>query len=436
MKIPFPISFFLRPACLCLMGMFALAGCLKEQPPREIRLDSDPSGATLALNGKETGRTPFTLKDPNHGRYLLHLEKEGFEPLDRIVEIKSDSPSEWVLKMSKLTGLLLIESSPTGAEVTINGAYRGKTPIFCTNLPAGKHKVSFSLAGYDSREVEVAIHDRTPQLCQMNMKSNMATLKVESTPPGALVIVDGIQRGKTPCSVEDMTIGNHAIRLLKEGLKEYQSQIHVPQAGIIPVNIQLDEKTAFIDVNTTPSDAKVSLGGVFKGRSPIQLAGLKDGVHAVTIEKAGYLTTNATVEISKTQDAKLDITLEKSTGTLLLTIAPAGASIIIESELKGASTEAPFEIDLPPGNYKVEISKARHQPQNFTVQVGARKSTQRNIRLRAIWVKDTVISLKDGRLREGMITLRYPNGNIKIETAPGVFEEFTAAEIQSIDPIK
>ena len=141
------------PGLLLGLVLCLFAGCnFQKESPREIRLDSEPAGASLILNGKELGRLPYTLKEPALGKYLLHLEKEGCEPLDRILEITSESPPEIIIKLEKMLGLVLFESTPTGAELSVNGAYKGKTPLLCADLLVGKHKLTFALAGYDPRE--------------------------------------------------------------------------------------------------------------------------------------------------------------------------------------------------------------------------------------------------------------------------------------------
>ncbi|NUN93547.1 MAG: hypothetical protein HUU04_07185 [Verrucomicrobiae bacterium] len=69
--------------------------------------------------------------------------------------------------------------------------------------------------------------------------------------------------------------------------------------------------------------------------------------------------------------------------------------------------------------------------------VVARKTVSREVSLQKIWVKDTTVVLRqDQRVREGMLIAKYPNGTVRLETSPGVFEEYAADEIQTVAPIK
>lgn len=420
-----------------LLAVWLFQGCLFQEPARDIRLESEPSGALLSINGKEVGKTPYVFSDPANGKYLLHFEKEGFEPVDRIQEITPDSSKEVSVSLPKLMGLVLIESNPAGADVTVNGAFKGKTPLLCVDLPAGKHKVGFGLEGYDPRELEITIADRIPHVYLMNLKSNFASIRVESVPPGAAVILDGLHRGQTPCTVDDVLIGNHNLKLVKDGFKEHVAPLNITQTGIFPVQVKLEERLASVEVTSTPSDIKVTLGNGYRGRTPITIPNLRDGSYPLILEHPSYITTNLTAEIRGNQDAKVDVVMEKGTGILVLNVTPTGANIFVNAESRGASVEKPLELELPPGTYKVEVSKARHQTAVLdNIQLNARETIKKDIFLRAIWTKDTVVTLKDGRVKDGMLILKRPNGSIKIETQRGIFEEFTAEEIQSLEPIK
>jgi hypothetical protein len=424
---------------LASVAALLLVGCNGEPEASApgIKVDSDPPGAVLSINGKEVGRTPYFWRSPPAGKALLQFAREGYEPMDRVMTVDPSALADMVVKLERVQGLVLFQSIPTAAEVTVNGAFKGKAPLLATDLPSGKHKVVFRLEGYDPREVDLEISDRTPQVCAMNMRSIHATVRVESTPPGAAVMLDGIHKGQSPCTVEDVLIGDHKLKVVREGYKDFETDLRIAQTGTHPVAIKLEERFAALDVVSTPADARVTLNDEFKGRTPLQVSGLRDGTYTVTVEKSGYDKVTREVRIARNQDAKVDVNLEKGTGLLSLNVSPSGSSIVVDGELKGASAEGPFTMELPPGTYKVNVSNARCRPQNFSMTVVARKTASRDVALQKIWVKDTTVVLRqDQRVREGMLIAKYPNGTVRLETSPGVFEEYAADEVQSVTPAK
>jgi len=425
-----------------LLAMVLLyPGCdlLLSPGPTELRLDSEPDGCSLTINGKDVGRTPYVLKQPVHGKYLLRFAKDGYEPMERVIEISAQSPAEMLTQLQRMRGLVLFESLPPGAEVSVNGIFKGKTPLLSTDLLSGTYRASFSLDGYDPREMEFEVADRSPKLCQINLKSNFVSLQVDSKPQGAAVIIDGIHKGQTPCTIEDILVGNHTLKLVKEGFKDYQDHLKLAQttSGITPIVAQLEEQFAVLDVTSTPPEARVSVNGEFKGRTPWPVSNLRDGKYTITIEKLGYETVVREIEITRTQDSKLDVPLAKATGTLVLNILPMGCNVVVaNSEHKGISTDTPYSIELNPGPCKIEVSKAGHAPQVINVNVELRKIVTHNATLKRIWVKDIILLLKSGQVVEGMFVGEYPDGTIRIEINPGTFGTYKLDEIQSRTPVK
>ena len=61
------------------------------------------------------------------------------------------------------------------------------------------------------------------------------TLKVESSPSGAKVYIDGEYKGQTPSSgyltISDLTAGDHSLKVIKSGYKEWTGTVTIPAGG-------------------------------------------------------------------------------------------------------------------------------------------------------------------------------------------------------------
>jgi len=100
-----------------------------------------PPGATVFVNGKLAGASPVSLSELKHGTYCFRIEKEGYTPLVRSVELAG---SELLLnERLKLrgTGSLVVGIKPDGAEVLLDGECIGYTPIQRTDVPVGLHEL-------------------------------------------------------------------------------------------------------------------------------------------------------------------------------------------------------------------------------------------------------------------------------------------------------
>jgi PEGA domain len=56
----------------------------------EVSVTTDPDGATIFLNDKESGQTPKTITELRPGQYQVRLEKEGFVPFATSLQVKGN----------------------------------------------------------------------------------------------------------------------------------------------------------------------------------------------------------------------------------------------------------------------------------------------------------------------------------------------------------
>ncbi|MGB9844130.1 MAG: PEGA domain-containing protein, partial [Caldisericia bacterium] len=124
----------------------------------EIEINSDPQGAKVYLNGKDTGRlTPCVLEIKKFGEYEITLKKFGFK--DEKLEVKIDKKiTSLNLTLSPLYSTLEIDSEPEWAMVFIDNIYTNKmTPCSIENVTYGKHKISLYKTPYIPIEQEISV---------------------------------------------------------------------------------------------------------------------------------------------------------------------------------------------------------------------------------------------------------------------------------------
>jgi protein kinase-like protein/PEGA domain-containing protein len=135
-------------------------------------------------------------------------------------------------------GILIVRSTPNGAGVTVNGQWRGRTPLVLENLPFARYDVRVVQPGFTTARQAVTLsasdseHTLSLRLQQREAAPPPATRSeptraapdaepqaftgsvfVDSRPRGARVFIDGKPVGTTPLSVPDVRIGSHVVRL-------------------------------------------------------------------------------------------------------------------------------------------------------------------------------------------------------------------------------
>jgi protein phosphatase len=150
-------------------------------------IKSDPSGATININGEQAGTTPIerTLAVPNSkdGIFQVRLSLDGYtdynvsimpEHLQRndqgIRKLVLDQTLS-ATKPEDTTVSLGITSNPSGAEVWVNGIDSQKTTPCELRLGFGDHKITIHLAGYDESAKTVFVAKNVcPEAVHIDLK--------------------------------------------------------------------------------------------------------------------------------------------------------------------------------------------------------------------------------------------------------------------------
>jgi formylglycine-generating enzyme required for sulfatase activity len=119
---------------------------------------------------------------------------------------------------------LSVRSAPAGAEVTIAGTYRGRTPL-AVELPAGiAYPVVVSLPGYAVWAQEAFATAGRNLSADARLTPVFARVKVTGEPADAELLVDGAPRGQTPQSLNLPAI-EHRLEVRKPGFVSFEAII-------------------------------------------------------------------------------------------------------------------------------------------------------------------------------------------------------------------
>jgi hypothetical protein len=152
-----------------------------------------PSGAQVYANGQYVGTTPsngplyFTQVIP--GTYSMLLSKAGYQDYTANVQVQAGQNYDYRVTLTPVsnptTGSIAISSSPSGAEVYLNNAFKGLSPITLDSLTPGAYTVTLKLSGYQDWQAGAQVTaGQTTQLTATLSPS--ATPTPTPTPTGGL----------------------------------------------------------------------------------------------------------------------------------------------------------------------------------------------------------------------------------------------------------
>jgi hypothetical protein len=128
-------------------------------PTGDLHVTSTPSSAAVYLNGNYQGVTaidgPLDITDLPPGTYTVLVKKPGFQDYSTTITIEAgklvqvNAPLEQSSRAPAAASAEIV-SNPSGADVYINNAYMGITPLSFQNVPAGTYTVDIKMTGYNT----------------------------------------------------------------------------------------------------------------------------------------------------------------------------------------------------------------------------------------------------------------------------------------------
>ena len=136
-------------------GITSLNGLVLEVKTGSIQIKSKPSGATILINNKPYGDTPFNISNLKPGSYSVRLEKEGFDPAVRKVNLPAGENLDLLFNLDSNTGGVDVVTQPPGITIYLDGKQVGITEkdpdnrniskvLNIPNLSMGEHRLTIA----------------------------------------------------------------------------------------------------------------------------------------------------------------------------------------------------------------------------------------------------------------------------------------------------
>ena len=205
-----------------------------------VAMQSEPAGALVTLEELELGTADGVVRVPE-GRHALTLLLAGYKPARVTVDVLAgDESSVPPITLEPADGRLTVRSRPAGANVTVDGQYRGQTPIDVALSPDTEYVVQLSKAGYGrtSRVVTLGAAEGDDLFVDLAARSGVVELNVR--PVDAEVFVNG-ERRKVGSAELRLPAAPHRIVVRRDGFTEWSETI-TPRPGF-PQRIAVRLKT-------------------------------------------------------------------------------------------------------------------------------------------------------------------------------------------------
>jgi serine/threonine-protein kinase len=231
---------------------------------RRVDISSTPAGASVYLFGKFLGTTPLSQAKIPGKAAVLKFELQGYIPQTR--ELKPEE-TQVEVALEGLPWTTAVRSDPSGAEVLLNDAPKGLTPLTELQVPStGAQVLTLRLKGFADTVIKLDKDIPIPDPVVMTPVNFKAS--VVSDPPGAEILLNGTPRGRTPKELEITSAADQVLVLRLKGYEEWSARLD--PARPLPSPILLKVKYARLSVHSEPAGATVFLDGKQIGVTPLE----------------------------------------------------------------------------------------------------------------------------------------------------------------------
>ena len=284
-----------------------------------------------------------------------------------VTEIKPTAPAA---SASGPAGLF-ITTIPPGASVYLGNTKMGSTdPAFQKdNLQPGQTmQVTLKKENYHDLAFNADLKPGIAKYENLKLKPAFGTLKIDSKPQGATVLIAGSEVGKTPYANAQMPSGQQLIAVRLELYESVEELVEVKDELITEKNYPLQGAFGILAVNSDPAGASILIGGKDSGATPLELK-LAPGKYPVKINKEGYFAKDFNVTVAKGQKASITAAQAKllmMICTLNIFVEPPepGAKVYLDGVEKGT---APLTLENMPAGKRAIMVKGTKGEKSETI---------------------------------------------------------------------
>jgi formylglycine-generating enzyme required for sulfatase activity len=196
----------------------------------EVSITSAPAGADVYVDEQIAGKTPLTA-EILHGRRELRVHLPGFKAFQDKMDVKANEPlaiPEIVLEPAD--AVVALDSRPSRATVTVNGEYRGQTPLEIALEPGQVSKLRLFREGFRPAGRELTLASGEKKSLTVDLDAELVTVEFSAEPADAELLVDGQPRGAATQNLQ-LTTSPHRITVRKPGFVDFETTI-TPREGI------------------------------------------------------------------------------------------------------------------------------------------------------------------------------------------------------------
>ena len=194
-----------------------------------VTISTVPPGAGIVVDGETVGITPMDV-EITAGEHQIEVHLSGHNAWGMLLNVAAGAAQSLpLITLDPADGRVELVSVPGEAAVSVNGEYRGRTPLRLRLSPSRTHEIVLSKPGYVSVTRDLSVAADSGRVLELELEALLGEIVVQSDPPNAEIWVDGSLQGTTPATLDLLAV-NHEIEIRQDGFLPQGAEI-TPRPG-------------------------------------------------------------------------------------------------------------------------------------------------------------------------------------------------------------
>lgn len=324
--------------------------------PEPVSAEIDVSGISFNI-----GNNFLLLR----GDHTVIADAQGYRHLEEQIPVTGDRSQEIVLQLEPLPGRLELVSDIAGISVLIDDEPAGTAPGVIEEISKGSHIIEFSKHRYFMARQEIDIEGlgRTQSL-SVTLAPAWGQMDFTTVPAGVELSIDGELVGLTPLRTEILETGSQ-LRISARGYKTYEKEIFI-KAGATeaypPVTMIVADGT--LKISSSPRAASVTVGGEFRGLTPLSVPLSPLRKHRIELFLEGYKKAVRTAGVEPEQSSALSVSLTPIIGRINVNVSPEDSTVVVDGNAQGSGDRV---LSLTAKEHEIIIRKPGFAEQSFKI---------------------------------------------------------------------
>jgi formylglycine-generating enzyme required for sulfatase activity len=206
----------------------------------ELTVLTEPAGAEVFVGNESRGATPARLQ-LGAGSHRVELRHAGYKNWVSDVQIVANQPQTLgPVRLGLPDARLVVRSNPAGANLSVGGAYRGRTPAEIDVRPETPLAMVLAKDGYESATRSITLAPGERRVVEQSLTAILGEITVQGEPSNAELVADGRTLGRIGQTYR-LPAASQQIEVRAAGYRSYRAAV-TPRPGlpqIITVRLEM-----------------------------------------------------------------------------------------------------------------------------------------------------------------------------------------------------